>query len=133
MHWSIRILGSSRTAASSPRSRPRLAGYRRDQLTPLYQRIHDSLAATPGVSAVAAAFYSPLSGNNWGSNIWIDGHPAPGPKENSFSSMDRVTADFFDVVGNPIVRGRGITAQDTATSRHVAVVNQAFARKFFKG
>jgi hypothetical protein len=46
--------------------------------------------------------------------------------------MDRVTADFFDVVGNPIVRGRGITAQDTPTSRHVAVVNQAFARKFFK-
>jgi MacB-like periplasmic core domain/FtsX-like permease family len=30
------------------------------------------------------------------------------------------------------VRGRGITGQDTATSRHVAVVNQAFARKFFK-
>jgi hypothetical protein len=46
--------------------------------------------------------------------------------------MDRVTADFLDAVGNPIVRGRGITEQDTATSRHVAVVNQAFVRKFFK-
>lgn len=111
---------------------PRLAGYRRDQLTPLYQRIHDSLAAIPGVSAVAVCFYSPLSGNNWGGNVWMDGRPAPGPKEDSFSSMDRVTAGFFDAVGNPIVRGRGITSQDTVTSRHVAVVNQAFARKFFK-
>ncbi len=111
---------------------PRLAGYRRDQLTPLYQRIHDSLAAVPGVSAVAVCFYSPLSGNNWGGNVWMDGRPAPGPKEDSNSSMDRVTADFFDVVGNQIVRGRGITVQDTGTSRHVAVVNQAFARKFFK-
>jgi predicted permease len=111
---------------------PRLAGYRRDRLTPLYQRIHDSLAAMPGVSAVAVCFYSPLSGNNWGGDVWIDGRPAPGPKEDSNSSMDRVTADFLDVAGNPIVRGRGITAQDTAASRHVAVVNQAFARKFFK-
>jgi predicted permease len=112
---------------------PRLAGYRRDQLTPLYQRIHDSLTAVPGASAVALSFYSPLSGNNWGGDVWIDGRPAPGPKEDTNSSMDRVTADFLDVVGNPIVRGRGITMQDTATSRHVAVVNQAFARKFFKG
>jgi predicted permease len=111
---------------------PRLAGYRRDQLTPLYQRIQESLGAMPGVSRVAVGFYSPLNGNNWGGTIWMDGRPAPGPKEDSFSSMDRVTADFLDVVGNPIVRGRGITEQDTATSRHVAVVNQAFARKFFK-
>jgi predicted permease len=111
---------------------PRLAGYRRDQLTPLYRRIHDSLAATPGVASVAICFYSPLSGNNWGGSVWMDGRPAPGPKEDSFSSMDRVTAGFFDVVGNPIVRGRGVTERDTATSRHVAVVNQAFARKYFR-
>jgi predicted permease len=111
---------------------PRLAGYRRNQLAPLYRRIHDSLAATPGVASVAICFYSPLSGNNWGGSVWIDGRPAPGPKEDSHSSMDRVTADFLDAVGNPIVRGRGITEQDTATSRHVAVVNQAFARKYFR-
>jgi predicted permease len=112
---------------------PRLAGYRLDQLTPLYQRIHDSFAAMPGVSAVAVCSYSPLTGNNWGSNVWMDGRPAPGPKENSFAWMDRVTAGFLDVVGSPIVRGRGITEEDMATSRHVAVVNQAFARKYFKG
>ena len=111
---------------------PRLAGYRRDQLTPLYQRIHDSLAAMPGVSAAAVCLDSPLSGSTWGGNVWMDGRPAPGPKEDSFATMDRVTAGFLEVVGNPIVRGRGITGQDTATSRHVAVVNQAFARKFFK-
>lgn len=111
---------------------PRLAGYRRDQLTPLYQRIHDSLAATPGVASVAICFYSPLSGNNWGGSVWVNGRAAPGPKEDSFSSMDRVTAGFFDVIGNPIERGRGITEQDTATSRHVAVVNETFARKFFR-
>jgi predicted permease len=110
---------------------PTLAGYRRAQLTPLYQRIHDSLTAMPEVSAAAVCFYSPLDGNNWGGSVWMDGRPSPGPRDDSFSSMDRVTAGFLEVVGNPIVRGRGITEQDTPTSRHVAVVNEAFARKFF--
>ncbi len=111
---------------------PMLAGYRLDQLTPLYRRIHDSLSSIPGVSAVALCTYSPLSGNAWGSGVWVDGHPPPGPKDDNFALLDRVTAGYFDVIGNPIIRGRGISEQDTATSRHVAVINEAFARKFFK-
>jgi predicted permease len=111
---------------------PTLAGYQLNQLTPLYRRIQTTLSSIPGVSAVALTTYSPLSGNNWGSGIWIDGHPPPGPKDDNSASMDRVTAGYFDVIGNPIMRGRGISGQDTATSRHVAVINEAFARKFFK-
>ena len=80
---------------------PRLAGYPRDQLTPLYQRIHDSLAAMPGVSAVAVSFYSPLSGNNWGGDVWIDGRPAPGPSR-IVQSVDGSASRriSLDVVGN---------------------------------
>jgi predicted permease len=111
---------------------PRLAGYRLDQLTLLYRRIHESLSSIPGVSAVALCKYSPLSGNNWGSGIWVDGHPPPGPRDDNSASMNRVTAGYFDVIGNPILRGRGISEQDTAASRHVAVINEAFARKFFR-
>ena len=111
---------------------PRLAGYRPAQLTPLYQRIHDSVSRIPGVSAVALCLYSPLGGNNWGAGVWVDGHPAPGPNDDIFAFWDRVTAGYFGVIGNPILRGRGISEQDTATSRHVAVINEAFARKFFK-
>ncbi len=111
---------------------PRLAGYRVEQLAPLYQRIHDSLSSVPGVSSVALCLYSPLSGNNWGGGIWVDGHPAPGPKEDNSASLDRVTEGYFQVIGNPILRGRGITDQDTVTSRHIAVINEAFARKFFR-
>ncbi len=112
---------------------PRLAGYGRDQLTPLYQRIQDSLGGIPGVSAVALCLDSPFSGNTWGGGVWIDGRPNPGPNDDNLASWNRVTASYFDVIGTPIIRGRGITQQDTATSRHVAVINENFARKFFKG
>jgi predicted permease len=111
---------------------PRAPGYRMDQLTTLYGRIHDSLLSIPGVSGVALSKYSPLSGRNWGSGgIWVDGHPPPGPRENEFVSMNRVTAGYFDVVGTPILRGRGISEQDRASSLHVAVINEAFARQLF--
>jgi ABC-type antimicrobial peptide transport system permease subunit len=43
-----------------------------------------------------------------------------------------VTTGYFDVIGTPVLRGRGISEQDTEASRKVAVVNEAFARKFFK-
>jgi predicted permease len=111
---------------------PRLAGYRTDQLSLLYRRIRESIGSIPGVSSVALCLYSPQSGRNWGAEVWVEGHPDPGPKDDYFASWNRVTAGYFDVIGNPIVRGRGISEQDTATSRRVAVINEAFARKFFK-
>jgi predicted permease len=112
---------------------PRLGGYHPAEITPLVDRIRDSFAKIPGVESVALSMYSPLNGNNWGSNVWVDGQPPPGPKEDNFASMDRTTAGYFEAVGNPILRGRGITEQDRADSRHVAVVNEAFARRFFRG
>jgi macrolide transport system ATP-binding/permease protein len=45
--------------------------------------------------------------------------------------MNRVTAGYFDVMGTPILRGHGISEQDTASSLLVAVINEAFAREFF--
>jgi predicted permease len=111
---------------------PRLAGYQPGQLALLFRRVHDSLSSVPGVSAVAVSMYSPLSDNNWGAGVWVDGQPAPGPNDDVFTSWDRVTPGYFEAIGNPILRGRGISEQDTESSRHVAVVNEAFARKFFK-
>ena len=111
---------------------PRLAGYNSDQLTPLYQCIRDSLGRLPGVSGVALCAYAPLTGVAWGADIRIYGKPAPGPKDDDFFAiLERVTPGFFTVIGTPLVRGRGISGQDTALSPHVAVVNEAFARRFF--
>jgi predicted permease len=110
---------------------PRLAGYQPAQLSQLYRRIHDSIAGIPGVSSVALCLYSP-PGGGWGAGVWVDGHSAPGPRDDNSSSWDRVTPGYFDVIGTPIVKGRGVSQEDTAGSRRVAVINEAFARKFFR-
>jgi predicted permease len=108
-----------------------LVDYSLEQLTPLYQRIRDSFWRLPGVSHVAICQYSPLSGNNWGAGVWIDGRPAPGPNDDVLAFWDRATPGYFNAIGTPVIEGRGISRDDTATSQHVAVINEAFAHRFF--
>jgi predicted permease len=110
---------------------PAGAGYKPETLQALYQQLEQQFGALPGVKSVGLALYSTLEGDNWGEEVYVDGRPAPGPNAHIGSSWDRVSPRFFETVGQPVVRGRGLTDQDTATTQKVAVVNQAFVRKFF--
>jgi predicted permease len=110
---------------------PAGAGYTQDKLHALYQRLEQEFGALPGVKSVGLALYSTLEGNNWGEGVRVEGRPEPGPNEHNGSSWDRVSPIFFETIGQPVIRGRGFTDADTATSQFVAVVNQAFVKKFF--
>ena len=110
---------------------PNLAGYQPDQLEPLYRRIRERLAQIPGARSVSYSLYSPMSGSNWSTDVTIAGEPPPSVDGQNLTSWNRVGPEYFETVGTPIVRGRTILESDTATSRHVAVINQAFARRFF--
>jgi predicted permease len=110
---------------------PMGAGYNLETMGAVNQRIEDEFKALPGVKSVGLALYSTLEGNNWGESVYVAGRPAPGPEEHNGSSWDRVSPGFFQTIGQPILRGRGFSDQDTATSQMVAVVNQAFVKKFF--
>ena len=110
---------------------PHGAGYTVDKLQPLYDRLQREFSSLPGVRSAGLALYSPLEGNNWGEGVYIEGRPEPGPNAHNGSSWDRVSTHFFDTVGQPVIRGRDFTEQDTASSQMVAIVNQAFVKKFF--
>ena len=110
---------------------PAGAGYTVDRLPALYRQIEDRFANLPGVANVALAMYSPLEGDNWSDGIFVQGHAPPRPNDESWATWDRVSPSFLDSIGVPVVRGRGLTADDTASSRLVAVVNESFAKKFF--
>ncbi|MBZ5684933.1 MAG: ABC transporter permease [Acidobacteriia bacterium] len=106
-------------------------GYNLETIGALNQRLEDEFKALPGVKSAGLALYSALEGNNWGESVFIEGRPLPGPEDHHNSSWDRVSPQFFQTIGQPILRGRGFTDQDTATSQMVAVINQAFVKKFF--
>ncbi len=81
---------------------------------------------------VAPALYAPMTGDSWNDGIRVQGRPEPGAKEDTRASWARVMPGFFETVGAKIVLGRPITEDDTATTRKVAVINEAFAKRFFK-
>jgi len=110
---------------------PENAGYKPEQLQGLYDKIDQNMHALPGVQRTALSLYTPLEGNNWGEGVFIQGRPEPGANANNGASWLRVGPEYFDIVGHRVLRGRGITAHDTATSTPVVVVNETFVKKFF--
>lgn len=111
---------------------PSLGNYKAEQMEPLYRQINDRLRAIPGVRSVTEALYAPMSGDSWNNGVRIEGRPEPPPKADTGSGFARVMPGFSDTIGSKIVLGRPITEEDTASTRNVAVINEAFAKKFFK-
>ncbi|HEY7212767.1 MAG TPA: ABC transporter permease [Bryobacteraceae bacterium] len=112
---------------------PMLSNYKPEQMEPLFRRIDDRLLGIPGVRMVAPALYAPMTGDSWNDGIRVQGRPEPAPKEDTGAGWARVMPGFFETIGAKIVQGRAIAEEDTPTTRKIAVVNEAFARRFFKG
>jgi putative ABC transport system permease protein len=111
---------------------PKLGTYTPEQLEPLFRRIDDRLLQIPGVKMVAPALYAPMTGDSWNDGIRVQGRPEPPAKEDTSAGWARVMPGFFETLGAKMLLGRPITDDDTASTRKVAVINEAFARRFFK-
>ncbi|QNI32203.1 ABC transporter permease [Alloacidobacterium dinghuense] len=112
---------------------PLLSNYKPEQMEPMFREIDARLRQIPGVRMVAPALYAPMSGDSWNDGIRIEGRPEPGAKEDTSAGWSRVMPGFFETIGAKVVLGRPITEDDTDATRKIAVINEAFAKKFFKG
>ena len=111
---------------------PKLGNYKAEQMEPMFRQIVDHLQQIPGVRMAAPALYAPMTGDSWNNGIRVEGQPEPGAKDDTGAGFVRVMPQFFDALGAKVVSGRPITEQDTAATRKVAVINEAFAKRFFK-
>ncbi len=93
--------------------------------------MEDAMNGLPGVKGSGLALYNPLT-NNWGEVILVSGHPAPKVSMEAGASWDRVSSNYLQNLGMTAVRGRNFTIADNGTAAPVAIVNQAFVKKFFK-
>jgi predicted permease len=100
------------------------------RLTALYRDLEGRLSRIPCVQGAGLALYNPLT-NNWGELVLIAGKPLPAPGEQTGASWDRVSADYLQQLGVRLMRGRHFTIGDNETAENVAIVNEAFVRRFF--
>ena len=105
------------------------AGYTGEKMKALAQQLVLRLASTPGVHAATYSTNGLFSGTESNDAILVPGFNASHKARES--NEDYVGPDYFGAVGIPILAGRGIEAQDTATSTRVAVVNEALVKHFF--
>jgi putative ABC transport system permease protein len=104
------------------------------QIVQFHDALITRLRASPGVEAVGGSFGMPFGGGDMILTVNIDGKPTqPGEEPSARVSLAQV--DFLKVMGIPLIRGRWfIPAEDQLTSNsQIAVINQAFARKYFPG
>ena len=111
---------------------PMRVGYDSTRSLQLYGRIEEVLASLPGVSAVTSSGIQLLAGNNWGEGVSVEGFKKD-PDTDAGSRTNAVGANYFHVLGVPLLSGRDFTALDAGGSMKVAIVNEAFAKKFGLG
>ena len=92
----------------------------------------ERVAAIPGVQYAAFAWGLPLTGNNWPATLEIEGQP-PAVKESDKTALPlrAVTPDYFKLMGMALMEGREFRSTDDDKAPNVAIVNQAFARRYF--
>ncbi|HEY5219352.1 MAG TPA: ABC transporter permease [Gemmatimonadaceae bacterium] len=111
---------------------PSRNGYVPARSAAFFSRAQDELAAIPGVTGVSEALVPLLAGDNWGNDVSVEGFKK-GPDTDANSRFNEVGPNYFHVVGMPMLSGRDFTASDVVGSPKVAVVNEAFAKKFNLG
>lgn len=89
----------------------------------------ERVQAIPGVESAASALLVPLNGNSW--NRWVLSDTTEEHRGTTW--LNYVSPGYFRTLETPLLGGRDFDERDTATSPKVAIVNQAFARKFLKG
>jgi putative ABC transport system permease protein len=113
-----------------------------------YDQVRRRVQTVPGVATAAVSVVAPITGLMWSHRVEVSGSTMPegdvGPEGTGYGGaaipenarqavFNAVTPGWFDTFGTTLLAGRDVTEQDGATANRVALVNQAFARRFLKG
>ncbi len=95
-------------------------------------RVEEELKSLPGVTGVTSSMVPLLAGNNWGTDVRVQGFDC-GPDTDCNGRYSEVGPDFFQIMGVQLVDGRDFNSSDIRGGTQVAIVNEAFAAKFGLG
>jgi len=98
----------------------------------LYDQLLRQMRGLPGVTAASQSDITPISGSSWNGDVEVPGYVKKS-REDSVSFFNSVAPDYFRTMGTPLLAGRDFAASDVKNAPKVAIVNDAFAAKFFPG
>lgn len=108
---------------------PELNGYTPAQSHTLFERLEEELTAIPGVTQATASVVPLIADNNWGNDVFVEGYSTD-PDIDRRANFNEVGVGYFRTLGMVLIRGREINSGDVLGTPKVAVVNEAFARRF---
>ena len=97
-----------------------------------FERMRQAALTVPGVAIAAVSAVTPVSGSVWNNAIEIAGAP-PSPDRERMTNINVLTPTWFRTMGTRLLAGRDFTDRDVSGAPLVAIVNEAFARKYFAG
>jgi predicted permease len=111
---------------------PGLSGETMAQEMNLFAQVRERVSQLPGVKAVSFCQYGPFSNDDSSTNVTVEGYKA-GEDENTDARINAAAPAYFQTIGVPLLRGREFSAADTLATQKVAIVNQAFVKRFIHG
>jgi predicted permease len=111
---------------------PLLNGYPPERSRALFERLQADLSALPGVTGATGSMVPLLANSNWNYSLSVEGFEA-GPDTDTTASLNQIDPDYFRTLGVRLIAGREFDEGDTVDRPKVAIVNEAFLRKFNLG
>jgi len=96
-----------------------------------FNRAVEGMQSLPGVDSAGAVNFLPFAGPGAVTGFGVEGWPAPPPDQTMSTGVSVADRNFFRTLQIPLKRGRIFTEQETREMRHVVVINEALARKYF--
>ncbi len=110
---------------------PLQSGRSAEQALALFARVRERLLGVPGVSAVTMASEPLMTDSHDRSTVRVEGYTRQ-EGEDMNPNIQAVGPSFFTTLGMPLLAGRELDDRDAGGTPRVAVVNETFARYFFK-
>jgi predicted permease len=110
---------------------PTMNGYKPERSLDFYRQLRESLNALPGVESSALAVIPILTDDEWDNSMTVEGfahHPGNTPDPH----MQFITPDYFKTMHIPILAGRDFRMSDGVGAPEVCLVNETFAKTYFK-
>ena len=110
---------------------PTRNGYKPERTLDFYRQLRENLDAIPGVEASGFAVIPVLSGDEWDNSIAIEGF-SHSPTDMPDPHMQFISPDYFRTMNIPILTGRDFRMSDGRDAPKVCIVNEKFAKRYFK-